>query len=87
MMTENACKSLRFNTMSAITTRFGRKRRTLECGLHDDYKGICDLLARHHDQGSHRYISNSRLVLKSNQCTNGFCLQIKIENVRIKVSV
>ena len=30
MMTENDCKSLRFNTMSAINTRFGRKR-----GLHD----------------------------------------------------
>ena len=29
-MTENACKSLRFNAMPAITTRFGRKRRTLE---------------------------------------------------------
>ena len=35
MMTENACKSLRFNTMPVITTRFGRKRGTLECGLHD----------------------------------------------------
>ena len=35
MMTENGCKSLRFNTMSVITARFGRKRRTLECGLHD----------------------------------------------------
>ena len=34
-MTENACKSLRFNTMPVITTRFGRKRGTLECGLHD----------------------------------------------------
>ena len=36
MMTENACKSLRLNTMPVITTRFGRKRRTLfiECGLH-----------------------------------------------------
>ena len=36
MMTENACKSLRFNTMPVITTRFGRKCRTLliECGLH-----------------------------------------------------
>ena len=36
MMKENVCKSLRFNTMSVITTRFGRKRRTLliECGLH-----------------------------------------------------
>ena len=35
MMAENVCKSLRFNTISAITTIFGRKRRTLECGLHD----------------------------------------------------
>ena len=34
-MMENACKSLRFNTMPVITTRFGRKRGTLECGLHD----------------------------------------------------
>ena len=34
-MTENASKSLRFNTMPVITTRFGRKRGTLECGLHD----------------------------------------------------
>ena len=34
-MTESVCKSLRFNTMPAITTRFGRKRGTLECGLHD----------------------------------------------------
>ena len=32
---ENACKSLRFNTMPVITTIFGRKRGTLECGLHD----------------------------------------------------
>ena len=39
MMTENACKSLRFNTLPVITTRFGRKRRTLECGLHDDHTG------------------------------------------------
>ena len=31
----NACKSLRFSTMPVITTRFGRKRGTLECGLHD----------------------------------------------------
>ena len=45
VMTENVCKSLRFNTMSAITTRFGRKRGTLECGLHDDHTGNCDLLA------------------------------------------
>ena len=35
LMTENACKGLRFNTMPVITTRFGRKRGTLECGLHD----------------------------------------------------
>ena len=34
-MMENACSSLRFNTMPVITTRFGRKRGTLECGLHD----------------------------------------------------
>ena len=36
MMMENACKSLRFNTMPVITTRFGRKHRALliECGLH-----------------------------------------------------
>ena len=36
MMSENACKSLRFSAMPVITTRFGRKRRTLliECGLH-----------------------------------------------------
>ena len=45
MMTENVCKSLRFNTMSAITTRFGRKLRTLECDLHDDHTGNSDLLA------------------------------------------
>ena len=35
MMKENGCKSLRFDTMSVIITRFGRNRRTLECGLHD----------------------------------------------------
>ena len=35
LMKENACKSLRFNTIPVITTRFGRKRGTLECGLHD----------------------------------------------------
>ena len=34
-MKENACKSLRLNTMPVITTRSGRKRGTLECGLHD----------------------------------------------------
>ena len=33
---------------------------------------------------SHKYISDSRLALKHNRCTNGFCLQIKGENVRIK---
>ena len=35
LMTENTCKSLHFNTMPVITTRFGRKRGTLECGVHD----------------------------------------------------
>ena len=35
LMTENACKSLCFNTMPVITTRIGRKRGTLECGLHE----------------------------------------------------
>ena len=38
-------------------------------------------------RGSHRYRSDSRLLLKNNQCTNNSCLQIKGENVMIKVSV
>ena len=44
------------------------------------------MIKRNHDPASHRYISDSRLVLKKikSQCTNGFCLQIKGENVRIK---
>ena len=36
--------------------------------------------------GVYRYLYDSRFVLKHNQCTNGFCLQIKGENVRIKAS-
>ena len=31
----NRDSGLRFNTMPVIATRFGRKRGTLECGLHD----------------------------------------------------
>ena len=37
--------------------------------------------------GQNRYRSDSRLLLKNNQCRNGFCLQMKGENVRIKASV
>ena len=51
-----------------------------------DHTGNCDLITSL-SCGNTEMVSDSRLVLKNIQCTNGFSLQIKGENVRIKTSV